>query len=114
MNFKFGGGVRFTLETSDFCVKLLIRIGCLLQQDAIQVARVSGKFEVGSLDQGLVIEVRAHVVGDGYDKGSKVGGVTLKIVCVFKQFKLDKISVHAKEEKEDLFQKKAADIHKSY
>jgi hypothetical protein len=95
VNFKFGGGVSFTLEATNFGIKLLIRVGRLLQQDAIQVSSVRWEFKVRSLEQGLVIEVCTHVVGDGHNEGSEVGGVALKVVGVFKQFKLDKVSIHA-------------------
>jgi hypothetical protein len=66
-----------------------------LKQHAVQISSVGRESEVLSTDECLIIEVGAHVVGNGNDECAEVIGVALEVVVVFEHFKFDHVSVHA-------------------
>mmetsp|Transcript_4591 Transcript_4591/g.9929 ORF Transcript_4591/g.9929 Transcript_4591/m.9929 type:complete len:274 (-) Transcript_4591:128-949(-) len=90
---KLGGGEGLALHTADFGVKLLIAVGGLLEEDAVEVASVSGQLEVTTLDESLMIEVGPHVVTDANDVRPQVLKVALVVGRVLEELELDHVAV---------------------
>ena len=61
----------------------------------IEKSRVLGKLKVFALCQGLVVEVRPHVVSNGNNKSSNFCKVALITLRRIKELELDHVSVVA-------------------